>query len=69
MCLNNSPSSLFWTLVGSFIPSLVVEKEHASKIYPLSQHWGRLLEETGYLHIQATKPDTIGDFHFSFHTL
>ncbi|XP_033223699.1 juvenile hormone epoxide hydrolase 1-like isoform X2 [Belonocnema kinseyi] len=60
MCYRNSPSSIFWTLIGSFIPSLVIEKEHASKMYPLSHHWGRLVEETGYFHIQATKPDTIG---------
>ena len=61
MCFLNSPSSIFWTIIGSFMPFLVVEKEHKSKMYPLSYHWGRLVEESGYFHLQATKPDTIGN--------
>lgn len=60
MCSISSPSTFFWTFVGSYIPSLVVEKEHESKMYPLSHHYSRLVEESGYFHIQATKPDTIG---------
>ncbi|XP_020286281.1 juvenile hormone epoxide hydrolase 1-like [Pseudomyrmex gracilis] len=60
MCMPFQKSSTFWRILGAFIPSLVVDNEHYSKMYPLGYHFGRLLEETGYFHIQATKPDTIG---------
>ncbi|XP_046739170.1 juvenile hormone epoxide hydrolase 1-like [Diprion similis] len=60
MCQNNAPSSYLWTILGAYIPSLVVSSEHWSKMYPLSYHWSRLVEEFGYVHIQATKPDTVG---------
>ncbi|XP_051170363.1 juvenile hormone epoxide hydrolase 1-like [Leptopilina boulardi] len=56
----SSPMSLFWSLVGSYLPSVVVDKEYESRMYPLSHHYGRMLEESGYFHLQATKPDTIG---------
>ncbi|RVE52162.1 hypothetical protein evm_003235 [Chilo suppressalis] len=46
--------------VGSLWPSAIVENRLQSRMYPLSEHIPKLLEETGYLHIQATKPDTIG---------
>lgn len=55
-----SKSSFLWRLVGAFIPSLVVDSEHYSKMYPLGSHFLYTLQETGYMHIQATKPDTIG---------
>ncbi|XP_046470974.1 juvenile hormone epoxide hydrolase 1-like isoform X1 [Neodiprion pinetum] len=60
MCQNNAPSAYVWTILGAYIPSLVVSNEHWSKMYPLSYHWSRLFEEFGYLHVQATKPDTVG---------
>ncbi|KAL0126299.1 hypothetical protein PUN28_005002 [Cardiocondyla obscurior] len=53
-------SNLIWRIIGSYIPSLVVESEHADKMYPLGHHMSRLLEESGYMHIQSSKPDTIG---------
>ena len=60
MCNFNRPSSVFWGIVGSYIPALVVESEHYSKFYPFSSTVKTLVEESGYFHIQATKPDTIG---------
>ncbi|XP_052751010.1 juvenile hormone epoxide hydrolase-like isoform X3 [Galleria mellonella] len=54
------PLATAYTLLGSIWPSLIVEKELESRLYPLSQHFQRHLEESGYIHIQATKPDTIG---------
>ncbi|XP_036144158.1 LOW QUALITY PROTEIN: juvenile hormone epoxide hydrolase 1 [Monomorium pharaonis] len=60
MCAIMGTSSTVWTLIGSIFPSLVVDKEHADRMYPLGHHMSRLLEETGYMHIQASKPDTIG---------
>ncbi|XP_032670379.1 juvenile hormone epoxide hydrolase 1-like [Odontomachus brunneus] len=60
MCLTKGTSSLLWRLIGTVLPWLVVDNEHHAWMYPLGSHFSRLLEETGYMHIQASKPDTIG---------
>ncbi|XP_011250832.1 juvenile hormone epoxide hydrolase 1 [Camponotus floridanus] len=60
MCSSSVKSSLLWWLIGAFIPQLVVDNQHYSRMYPLSDHLSYLIEETGYMHIQASKPDTIG---------
>ncbi|GBP32300.1 Juvenile hormone epoxide hydrolase [Eumeta japonica] len=52
--------TLLKTLVGSVFPSWVVEEKYAERMYPLSKFFSFLLEESGYLHLQATKPDTVG---------
>ncbi|XP_026315904.1 juvenile hormone epoxide hydrolase-like [Hyposmocoma kahamanoa] len=46
--------------IGAFFPSLVVEPHLADRMYPLSTKYSILLEEMGYAHLHATKPDTIG---------
>ncbi|XP_014484117.1 PREDICTED: uncharacterized protein LOC106749308 [Dinoponera quadriceps] len=60
MCANSGTSSMVWRLIGTVLPWLVVNNEYHSKMYPLSSHVSRLLEESGYMHIQASKPDTLG---------
>ena len=60
MCSVDSMRAHFLTIVGAYIPSLIVDAEYQSRMYPLSKHYSRLLEESGYMHIQATKPDTVG---------
>lgn len=60
MCMGVMKSSMPWRIIGALVPSLVVESEYADRMYPLGYHTGRILEETGYMHIQASKPDTIG---------
>ncbi|XP_053620263.1 juvenile hormone epoxide hydrolase-like isoform X2 [Plodia interpunctella] len=47
-------------ILGSFMPSLVVESNLMDRMYPLSKYFSFLLEEMGYMHLQATKPDTVG---------
>ncbi|XP_043672403.1 juvenile hormone epoxide hydrolase 2-like [Vespula pensylvanica] len=59
MCFHINPLN-FWNILGVFFPSLVVDKQYEHKVYPLTNHFYRLIEETGYMHLQATKPDTIG---------
>ncbi|XP_026761182.2 juvenile hormone epoxide hydrolase-like [Galleria mellonella] len=49
---------LAWIL-GAIWPTLV-EKEYTDRLYPLAKKVEFFLEEFGYLHLQATKPDTIG---------
>ncbi|XP_029670456.1 juvenile hormone epoxide hydrolase 1-like [Formica exsecta] len=60
MCSTSSSKSMLWVLLGALVPQFVVENQHYSRMYPLSDHTSRLIEESGYMHIQATKPDTIG---------
>ncbi|XP_058807867.1 juvenile hormone epoxide hydrolase 1-like [Phymastichus coffea] len=60
MCFIDSTKGHLLALLGAYIPSLVVDNEHHSKMYPLSHHFSYLIEESGYMHIQATKPDTVG---------
>lgn len=64
MCAANSPSSLFWSIVGTYVPSLIGASEHYSRFFPISKVLKTLLDESGYFHIQATKPDTIGKISF-----
>ncbi|KPJ20092.1 Juvenile hormone epoxide hydrolase [Papilio machaon] len=52
--------SMLKTILGGFFPSLIVESHLADRLYPLSWLFSYALEEYGYCHLFATKPDTIG---------
>lgn len=61
MCFVNSPLQFTKTLIGAYFPSLLgIPKNQEAYLYPMSEKFSFLLEETGYMHLQATKPDTIG---------
>jgi len=61
MCTGMSPLSAFKMFVASFYPSWFIEdKEFSSWVYPFAPKFLDILQETGYMHLQATKPDTIG---------
>ncbi|XP_059057481.1 juvenile hormone epoxide hydrolase-like [Achroia grisella] len=47
-------------LMGSLVPSYAVDPRYVDRIYPLGNLLSSLIKESGYFHIQATKPDTIG---------
>lgn len=49
-------------LIGRYAPWLVgLTREDVRLLYPyMEKNVFRILRETGYFHIQATKPDTIG---------
>ncbi|KAJ8708736.1 hypothetical protein PYW08_010118 [Mythimna loreyi] len=49
-----------YTMLGSLWPNFIVEPDLKDRMYPLTKHLGKIVEETGYYHIQATKPDTVG---------
>ncbi|XP_063394557.1 juvenile hormone epoxide hydrolase-like [Cydia fagiglandana] len=55
-----SPYAMVQMLLGSVLPSLVVEPHLVERLYPLGKTFSSLMEESGYMHIQATKPDTVG---------
>ncbi|GBP32305.1 Juvenile hormone epoxide hydrolase [Eumeta japonica] len=52
--------TLMKTILGSFYPSWVVDDKLADRMYPLSKFFAYIMEEFGYMHLQATKPDTVG---------
>lgn len=61
MCLINSPLQNAKAFIGNYFPSLIgIPKEHERYLYPMSEKFSFLILESGYMHIQATKPDTIG---------
>ena len=55
-----APWTLFKVQVSSYFLSFILSKEDYDMMYPLSKKFPFELEATGYFHIQATKPDTIG---------
>lgn len=61
--LGMSVAKLSWVkyLIGGVFPRLVVSREFEDRMYPIREKLANFLMETGYMHIQATKPDTIGD--------
>lgn len=61
MCGVNTPWSSIKTFVASFYPSLFIKEEKLiGWIYPFAPNFMFLMQESGYMHIQSTKPDTIG---------
>ncbi|KAI5630695.1 juvenile hormone epoxide hydrolase [Phthorimaea operculella] len=55
-----SPKALLLEWIYSFKPTLFIEPDLVDRMYPLKKTYSFLIEETGYFHIQATKPDTVG---------
>ncbi|XP_072042011.1 epoxide hydrolase 1-like isoform X2 [Amphiura filiformis] len=47
-------------IIGSYFPSLFLPAKDHHRVWPVIPKFLEVLMETGYLHIQATKPDTIG---------
>ncbi|XP_077298291.1 juvenile hormone epoxide hydrolase 2-like [Arctopsyche grandis] len=47
-------------VIGSVYPSLFVGKQFKNRVYPMKSYISTLIRESGYLHMNATKPDTIG---------
>jgi hypothetical protein len=63
--LNTGPLPLqslsVWSrlFIGEYLPSLIYTPEELAIKVPLKTQFGDILKESGYLHIQATKPDTV----------
>lgn len=65
MCIMDSPLTTMKSVVSGVVaayysPSLFIDEENADYIFPRLEKLSGMLLETGYMHIQATKPDTIG---------
>lgn len=56
-----TPIMFLHTFVASFFPSFFVDNpKYASWMFPQGPILMDILQESGYLHLQATKPDSIG---------
>lgn len=60
MCVFSSPKMWAKLFIASFKPSWFIDKEYEHMVFPVGEKIKFLLRETGYFHIQATKPDTVG---------
>ena len=49
-------------ILGSYLPSLILDDpvKDYKKLYPIQDQLYFMMRESGYMHIQATKPDTVG---------
>lgn len=59
-CFSLRYISLVKMVLGSLYPPLIVAKEFENKMYPLLNRARFYFAESGYLHLQGTKPDTLG---------
>lgn len=62
------PGIMAQMLAGLVFPSLILNPADQHKVYPIGEKFMNLIQESGYMHIQATKPDTVGslpDIFFS----
>lgn len=60
LCFSQHPRLALRYLYSSLLYPLFYTSEEASRLLPPSKPLTNLWENSGYLHIQATKPDTIG---------
>ena len=60
MCTAMTPKAMLKGFVANFAPRLFAPKDYEDLFFPMSEKFKYILEESGYMHIQATKPDTIG---------
>ena len=45
---------------GAYFPRQMVNKDECETAYPLKANLANFMLESGYFHLQATKPDTVG---------
>ncbi|KAF7279218.1 hypothetical protein GWI33_007536 [Rhynchophorus ferrugineus] len=60
MCYVNTITSNLKFIIGSYLPSLIYEPEEMRLWNKTANSIAFMVEEGGYFHLQATKPDTIG---------
>ena len=60
LCMDMSPLATAKLFLGSYVPSLFYTEEEQKILPSASQAFAFLIRESGYFHIQATKPDTVG---------
>ena len=63
MAFVRTPASLLMQFTAPLLPASILGIDQAElfKILPLGEKFSYLISEMGYAHIQATKPDTVGE--------
>lgn len=59
-CTLRTTLSTIKLFIASLYPAAYLEPQYESFIFPISEKLKFMLIESGYFHLQATKPDTIG---------
>jgi len=54
-----SPRMFAHRMLASLLPSLLLSAEDRPRLKPFLEEFMHIIQETGYMHIQATKPDTV----------
>ena len=62
MCFVMKPRTWIKMAAYSLVPSLLPEDEQ-KLMFPVTKVLSYLIESSGYLHLQATKPDTLGNYN------
>lgn len=60
-CVVRTPLSTIKLLIASIWPTAFIDEKFVPMVFPLGEKLQTMIEETGYFHLQATKPDTIGE--------
>ena len=61
-----APTATVKQTLGAFLPSgFIMDKRSEERFYPASKFYNMILRETGYAHIQGTKPDTVGKYLYN----
>lgn len=61
LCQAQSPLAFVKLAIASIWPSRFVGEKFRHMTFPVKERLAFILEETGFFHLQATKPDTIGN--------
>lgn len=60
LCISQSGLALLKLAISSIFPPKIIGKPYVGWYFPLRHKIKYLLSESGYMHLQSTKPDTIG---------
>lgn len=60
LCFLTTYLSFAKGILASIYPNLFIDSKYENFIFPLMPKWEFLIQETGFMHLQVTKPDTIG---------
>lgn len=61
LCQVQSPLSYIKLAIASIWPTRFIDEKYKHMTFPVMERLQFLLEQTGFFHLQATKPDTIGN--------
>lgn len=63
MCFSTSPLTHLKSFIAGYFPTAFVDAKFVDYHFPKSTRLLYTIIESGYFHLQATKPDTIGECH------